>query len=99
MPSYPIKDSTIEEVVCTSKLYSVKNLAGKYKLDRGHIYWHQVQGQLHMTERVDMLFFGWTKKETLTLQIKKDPALASNIDLLRDFYIKHIIPAFCTELL
>ena len=44
-------------------------------------------------------FVVWTKKEILTLQIKKDPAWASNTDLLREFYSKHIIPAFSNELL
>ena len=59
---FPQRDSTIEEAVSSSTFYTVKNLAGQYELDREHIYWHQVQGQLHITGRYIILLFGPRRK-------------------------------------
>ena len=93
------RDLTIEEAVSSGKFYIKKNSQGHYELDKGHVYWHQVQGQLYFTGREICFFVVWTTKETLILQIKKDPAWADNLQLLKDFYIKHIIPAFSNDLL
>ena len=93
------RDSTIEEAVASGNFYIKKNDEGHYELDKEHSYWHQVQGQLHLTERDLCYFVVWTTKETLVLQIKKDPAWADNLRRLQDFYTRHIIPAFITDLL
>ena len=93
------RDCTIEEAVSSDKFYIKKNSEGHYELDKGHVYWHQVQGQLHLAEREICYFVVWTTKETLVLQIKKDPAWVDNLRLLKDFYTKHIIPAFANDLL
>ena len=93
------RDCTIEEAVSSDKFYIKKNSEGHYELDKGHVYWHQVQGQLHLAEREICYFVVWTTKETLILQIKKDPAWVDNLRLLKDFYTKHIIPAFANDLL
>ena len=93
------RDSTIEEAVASGNFYIKKNDKGHYELDKEHNYWHQVQGQLHLTERDLCYFVVWTTKETLVLQIKKDPAWADNLRRLQDFYTRHIIPAFISDLL
>ena len=43
------RDSTIEEAVASGNFYIKKNDEGHYELDKEHSYWHQVQGQLHLT--------------------------------------------------
>ena len=83
------RDSTIEEAVASGNFYIKKNDEGHYELDKEHSYWHQVQGQLHLTERDLCYFVVWTTKETLVLQIKKDPAWADNLRRLQDFYTRH----------
>ena len=85
--------------VSPGNFYIKKNDEGHYELDKEHSYWHQVQGQLHLTERDLCYFVVWTTKETLVLQINKDPAWADNLRRLQDFYTRHIIPAFITDLL
>ena len=35
------------EAISSGKCYFKKNSEGHYELDKGHVYWHQVQGQLY----------------------------------------------------
>lgn len=50
------KDNTIAEAVASDNFYITKNEKGEYELNKEHSYWHQVQGQLHLTER-NLCFF------------------------------------------
>ena len=45
------RDSTIEESVLSDNFYIQKNAEGHYEPKKEHAYWHQVQGQLHLSER------------------------------------------------
>jgi len=85
------RDSTIEEAVSSDNFYIQKNAE--------NVYWHQVQGQLHLSEREICFFVVWTTKETLILLIEKDSGWADNLRRLQDFYTRHIIPAFTNDLL
>ena len=93
------RDSTIEEAVSSDNFYIKKNPEGHYELKKEHVYWHQVQGQLHLSEREICFFVVWTTKETLILLIEEDSAWADNLRRLQDFYTRHIIPAFTNDLL
>lgn len=93
------RDNTIEEAVSSDKFYIKKNEEGKYELRKEHNYWHQVQGQLHITGRNLCFFVVWTTKDILILHIRKDPAWADNLLLLQDFYIHHTIPSIINDLL
>ena len=76
-----------------------RNATSEFELDKKHNYWHQVQGQLHITDRNFCFFVVWTTKDILVLYIKKDPEWADNILLLQDFYVHHIIPSIVNDLL
>lgn len=93
------KDNTIAEAVASDNFYITKNEKGEYELNKEHSYWHQVQGQLHLTERNLCFFFVWTTKETLVLHIKKDPEWAGKLLKLKEFYVKHLLPSIVNDLL
>jgi len=63
-----------------------------YELKKTHVYWHQIQGQMFLTQRHFCYFVVWTTKETVVLTIKRDESWATNIDILTDFYFLHIFP-------
>ena len=86
------RNMTVEEAVTTCKDFFLFKENGKFKLKTQHVYWHQVQGQLHITQREFCYFVTWTTKQTVIIIVKKDPAWASNLDLLEDFFKIHLFP-------
>ena len=68
-----------------------------FVLKKKHRYWHQVQGQLHLTGMDLCYFLVWTKKELITIKIKKDENWNTNLDYLRSFYMKYIYPEWCPD--
>ncbi|XP_065056838.1 uncharacterized protein LOC135685036 [Rhopilema esculentum] len=96
---YSQRDCTIEEAIRSENFYIKKYDDGVYQLKQTHDYWHQIQGQLHLTDREVCFFVVWTTKQSFIIQIKKDPAWAENLLILKDFYIKNMIPAFAKDLL
>jgi hypothetical protein len=65
---------------------------GKFTLKKNHVYWHQVQGQLHLTNRRLCYFVVWTSKECVSIPIAKDDAWKDNLEILKDFYYNQIFP-------
>ena len=62
-----------------------------------HAYWHQVEGQLHLTDRDLSYFVVWTTKEALVIPIPKDPAWGQNLVVLEVFYRQHILPVLISR--
>ena len=90
---YTARDMTIDEALQTKSFYLER--AGEdnsLMLKKSHVYWHQVQGQLHITKREYCYFVVWTTKQTTILTIKIDSEWECNLHLLRDFYFTHLIP-------
>jgi len=84
---YTARDMTIDEALQTKSFYLER--AGEdnsLMLKKSHVYWHQVQGQLHITKREYCYFVVWTTKQTTILTIKIDSEWECNLHLLRDFY-------------
>ena len=79
------------------KLY-LKYVDGRFELNLCNAtslqYYHQVQGNLHLTGRAVCYFIVWTPAETHIFNIKRDAAWAENIPLLENFYKSHFLPAF-----
>jgi len=61
-------------------------------LKSNHLYYHQIQGQLHLTGRKLCYLVVWTTKDCEILKIKKDPQWTTNINVLEQFYKWHILP-------
>jgi hypothetical protein len=92
---YSARASTIADAVDNIKDFCLSRnskTATSYTLRRKHVYWHQVQGQLHITGCEFCYFVVWATKDMAILNIRKDGSWAANLDLLRDFYLLHIFP-------
>ena len=55
-------------------------------LRNDHLYYHQVQGCLHLTGRKWCDFIIWTPKDFFYTHVDKDESWASNLVALREFY-------------
>ena len=91
--SYTFRNSTIEEAMKSESFYLDKQ-KDKIELKRDHKfgYWHQIQGQLHLTNRMYCYFILWTVKGHVTLVIHRDDEWKPNLDILRDFYFHQYYP-------
>ena len=82
----------VEIVEKQSNFYIEKLENGSYTLKKNHNYWHQIQGQLHLTGRQLCYFVVWTTQQAMILEIEKDPDWSENLQKLKTFYVDHILP-------
>ncbi|CAM4732372.1 unnamed protein product [Leuciscus chuanchicus] len=88
---YRWRDSTFEEAVKENSFY-LHQEGGTYHLKRDHSYWHQVQGQLHITGKTTCHFIIWTPKQCMILPISRDDSWLPNLGILEAFYRAHMLP-------
>ena len=64
------------------------------RLNRGHVYYYQVQGSMVITGAKECNFVIWTPKSMKVETILYDGALWENTMLpqLQDFYYKYMLP-------
>ncbi|CAL8255551.1 unnamed protein product [Boreogadus saida] len=93
---YSQRNSTIAEAVEVPSFCLFVEEQG-YALEKTHAYWHQVQGQLHLTDRDLSYFVVWTTKEALVIPIPKDPAWGQHLVVLEEFYRQHILPVLISR--
>lgn len=83
----------VSEGVADKKYFFYCNEDGNI-VNCDHPYYHQIQAQLHLTNRDRGYFFIWTPIDTETLILEKDNEWAENLDILKDFYLnvslKHV---------
>ncbi|XP_060564386.1 uncharacterized protein LOC132723641 [Ruditapes philippinarum] len=66
---------------------------GRIRLKETHDYWHQIQGQLHITGALCCDLAVWTTKDLQIVRIVKDKLWATNISIMVDFYFNKFIPS------
>ena len=89
---YTFWNSTWDEALKSESFFLKKEENGEFILKKDHVYWHQVQGQLHITNREICYFVVWNLKDCKILSIRRDKEWEHNINLLQDFYYLHIFP-------
>ena len=95
---YTERNMTIEEAVSTSpNFYLEKTESGQYALKKGHVYWHQVQGEIYFSRRKFCYFVVWTAKDVVILKIARDETWSENIAKLMQFYFDHLFPKVVEE--
>uniref|UniRef100_A0A671THN6 YqaJ viral recombinase domain-containing protein n=1 Tax=Sparus aurata TaxID=8175 RepID=A0A671THN6_SPAAU len=67
-------------------------VTGSLSLKQNHNYWHQIQGNLHLTRANSCHLLVWTPLDLVILQVLKDPTWAANIDTLETFYKDCFLP-------
>ena len=93
---YSQRNSTIAEAVKAPAFCRCVEGQG-YALKQTHAYWHQVQGQLHITCRDVCYCVVWTTKEAIIISISKDPAWTQHLDVLEEFYRQHVLPVLVSR--
>ena len=89
---YTHRNQTLDESL-KHKTFCLKQVDnGKYELKRDHVYWHQVQGQIYLTQRNFCYFIVWTTTWCVVIEIPKDPAWGVNLRKLTEFYFTQIFP-------
>lgn len=89
---YKAREMTINDALKEIKGFYVNKEGETYSLRRDHRYWHQVQGQLHLTERQTCYFVVWTKKDHVIIRIPRDDAWQSNLQVLEDLFKTYMLP-------
>ncbi|XP_018573228.1 uncharacterized protein LOC108912481 [Anoplophora glabripennis] len=87
---YKFRNISINEGV-KNKNYLFHYENGEILIDRDHNYYHQIQGQLYITKRKQCYFFVWTPIECECVIIERDEDWLANIDILKNFYLKHFL--------
>jgi hypothetical protein len=90
---YKYRTEKLSEKLLEDKSYIIyKNEYNKTTVNKEHIYYDQIQGQLHLCDKEICFLIVWTPQETEVIEIKKDPDWISNISILQDFYLDKFIP-------
>ncbi|KAA0717401.1 hypothetical protein E1301_Tti022895 [Triplophysa tibetana] len=76
---YNAREMTIDDAVKQKKISYISKEGDTYSLRRDHKYWHQVQGQLHLTGRQTCYFVVWTKKDHVIIPISRDDTWKPNL--------------------
>lgn len=62
------------------------NDEGQLSLNKSHPYYHQVQGQIYLSERKGCYLCVWTPKQAISCLIYKDRKWSSNLESMEKFY-------------
>ncbi|KAJ8965260.1 hypothetical protein NQ314_004250 [Rhamnusium bicolor] len=90
---YKYKSVSLEDALRNDKTYIIyKNEEGDITVNTKHVYWDQIQGQLHITNKEKCFLVVWTPAECEIVEIPKYKEWEENMDLLKQFYLEKFIP-------
>ncbi|KAJ8928706.1 hypothetical protein NQ314_018716 [Rhamnusium bicolor] len=90
---YKYKSVSLEDALRNDKTYIIyKNEEGDTTVNTKHVYWDQIQGQLHITNKEKCFLVVWTPAECEIVEIPKYEEWEENMDLLKTFYLEKFIP-------
>ncbi|XP_052216974.1 uncharacterized protein LOC127881783 isoform X3 [Dreissena polymorpha] len=91
---YTARDMTIQEACSSIKdFYLDQSSDGRLSLKQAHNYWHQIQGQLHITGTNTCDLVVWTNKDLQVIRIAKDHLWSVNLSKMIDFYFSSFLPS------
>ncbi|XP_061587156.1 uncharacterized protein LOC133451994 [Cololabis saira] len=70
---------------------------GTLALKQRHNYWHQIQGNLHLTGANSCHLIVWTPLDLVILPVLKDPTWALNIGILETFFKECFLPNIVSQ--
>ena len=90
---YTFRNDNLTERLKTTTNYIISsNERGEITLNENHNYFHQIQGNLYLTNRKKCYLCIWTIKEIICIEVDRDPLWAQNIILLENFYFNKYLP-------
>jgi hypothetical protein len=87
--SVSIDDDPVNSIVC-NVCVGGNNYALHLKQD--HPYWHQIQGQLHITELAVCDLVVWTNIDMQIIRVQKDMTWSTNLSRMIAFYFDKFLP-------
>lgn len=104
-PDGLVGDDAVIEVKCpfSKRLNSIAEIASdksffieingsNYFLKESHNYYHQIQGQLHLSRRNLCYMVVWTLIDAVVIKVDRNLSWARNIDLIENFYLAYLLP-------
>ena len=83
----------IIDAIGTIKGFPLVRTNGRVDLDWNHNYYHQIQGQLHMTNRRKCTVILWTTMQMVSVQVTRSEEWGQeNIPKLLTFYKERLLP-------
>nr|XP_022301335.1 uncharacterized protein LOC111109489 [Crassostrea virginica] len=89
---YSARDMKILDVVDTLQDFFLEKKDQNLYLKENSDYYHQIQGQLHITNKMCCDLIVWTQADLVVVRIAKDEKWTVNIEKIIDFYFKKFIP-------
>lgn len=93
---YSVRNLSPDSAVKSKKVPYLKMVNGEVELKKSHMYYYQIQGQLHIADRQYCMFGMWTAEEfdMLILRVERDyEFFKNNMQLtLSNFYNNHLLP-------
>ena len=88
---YKVKDVTA--ITDLSRLgYLKKTPTGDYSLITSHKYYHQLQGNIYLTQRAWCDFVIWTPRLMYCIRIARDTHWEENIGLMQLYFVEWVLP-------
>lgn len=78
-------------------MYNLDSTGTELHLKPDHQYWHQIQGQLHITGLDVCDLVAWTPMDIQIIRICKDATWTTNIARMIEFYFNIFIPKVVTK--
>lgn len=95
---YSARHMTIPEYVLEKKGAYLREVAGRYYLDKSHNYYYQIQGCLFILDLQWCDFVVRTEKDILVERItRNDQFIGSMLFRLAEFYLRFLVPSLATE--
>lgn len=82
----------LKEALTNDKSYIIYYEGGKVVVNEHHIYYDQIQGELHITNKDMCYLVVWTPNDSIIKRISKNNEWKSNINVIKSFYLKHFLP-------
>lgn len=91
---YKSRAILLSEDLSTDKSYIIwyNTMSKLWEVNEEHDYYHQIQGQMHLTNRNGCYLVVWTPIETALVYIEKKCSWTSWINQMEAFYLEHFVP-------
>ncbi|KAJ8927706.1 hypothetical protein NQ314_019803 [Rhamnusium bicolor] len=88
---YKYKSVLLEDARNDKTYVIYRNEEGDITVNTKHVYWDQIQGQLHITNKEKCFLVLWTPAECEIVEITKHKEWKEDINMLKTFYLENFI--------
>ncbi|KAG5872947.1 hypothetical protein JTB14_001175 [Gonioctena quinquepunctata] len=89
---YKFRAVSLSEALRNDKSYIIYREGDATLMNYNHDYYHQIQGQLHLTKRNVCYLVVWTPNECEVVSVPIEIGWEPNLEILRSFYLNRFIP-------